>query len=70
MATKAAMAKMAAGALPAILDPKEAILDPTPTDLTILLSNALTPARYRSEGFLRFKNGQEYWAGAFLFLEK
>ena len=39
------------------------IVDPTPTDLTILLlSNALTPSINRSEGVLRFKNFQEYWA--------
>ena len=63
MATMAAMAKMAAGALPAMVDPKEAMVDPTPTDLTILLSNALTPARYCSEGVLGFKNGQEYFWG-------
>ena len=66
MATMAAMAKMVAGALLAIVHPKEAIVDPTPTDLTILFSNALTPACYCSEGVLRVKNGQQYWACAFL----
>ena len=57
MATKAAMAKIVAGVL-------LAIVDPTPTDLTILLSNALTPAVNWSEGVLKFEQEkkQEYWA--------
>ena len=52
MATKAAMAKIVAGVL-------LAIVDPTPTDLTILLSNALTPALNWSEGVLRFEQEKD-----------
>ena len=57
MATKAAKAKIVAAAL-------LAIVDPTPTDLTILLSNALTPALNWSEGVLWFEQEKkkEYWA--------
>ena len=63
MATMAAMAKMAAGTLPAIVVP-------TPTDLTILLSNALTPALNGSKRVLRFKNKKEYRVGAMLVRER